>query len=560
MLVEQQVMIGESVVEPVKVAAPQHEKKPSPSFLIQAQSILYRTPVAVVAIVIGLITLTLHGYNVDVVPDVFSDEGLYLQVGISLAQGYGLTVNHMLFLWHPPIYMLLEAAYIRLAGLTNADPLTVLLAVRHVNIIFSGLTAILIMFFGRKLHSCRAGVTAAALFIMDPYVQRINRRNMLETVAMFCIILGLYLFYTKKRELTNGQCLGSGIAFGLALLTKEAVFPELCVIVAYTVCFNRRQIRDACNVLLIAIAIYLIYPISMFAMGQGDNYLAFKLFGFTRIVSLITGHKSAPPPGTYLPTANRLTFVHNLLSRVTPYITSYMLIGFAGIFTIVLFLYFRKVTAARYLVVWSIFSFGFGSVLTNISDQYAYFLIVPSTIIAGCVLIASIETILYAPLPKRVALRDGRLTAFLPVQYRTLGKAILASFLLVLVVNGYLWMHTDVMGVDNSYINTIRYVTTHLPAGTTIVVSDDVTVYLISPAYNIRLDRDEKLIASMHTCYFIMSSKDAEGGYDAMTPDFYAWVMQGTHPLIEQQGPSFGKMGLYKRIVAKGDKNESCNH
>ncbi len=523
----------------------QRSGKP-PSFLVHAWQSVERTPVAVIAITMGLITLIIHGYRVNVAPDVFSDEGLYLQVGISLARGYGLVVNHQVFLWHPPVYMLLEAAYIRLTGLANADPLTTLLAVRNINIFFSALTAMLIVFFGRKLHSCKVGVVAATIFMLDPYVQRINRRNMLETVVMFLVLLGLYLFFTNRQHLTKWQRIGSGTAFGLALLTKEVVLPELCVLIAYTVFFNREQIRDAVWVFALACAFYLIYPLAMIMAGQGGAYFSFKFFGVTRVISLVTGQQVAPPKGTYLPVANKISLLHTVAARLAPYGTSYLLIGCGALFTLVLLIRFRGVMSARYLLVWCIFSLVFGSVLINISDQYAYFLVVPSTIVVGYVLVALVEDILHAPLPRKIALRDGALLPWFPVKYRAMWRPISVTLLIILIYNGYLWVQTYGVGRDDGYIKTMRYITAHVPTGTTIVTSDDVTVYLLPSTYNIRLDRDQKVITRAHVCYFIMSSKDAAGEYDAMTPDFYAWVMEGTYPLFEQTGSSFGEIGLYK--------------
>ena len=517
-----------------------------PSFLVHAQQKMERLPVAVIAITMGLITLIIHGYRVNVAPDVFSDEGLYLQVGISLARGYGLVVNHQVFLWHPPVYMLLEAAYIRLTGLTYADPLTTLLAVRNVNIFFSALTAMLIVLFGRKLHSRTVGVVAATIFILDPYVQRINRRNMLETVVIFFVLLGLYLFFTRQPRLTKWQCIGSGIAFGLALLTKEVVLPEIFVLVAYTIFFNRGQIRDLIWVCAIASLFYLIYPLAMIASGQGDAYLTFKFFGVTRVISLVSGQQAAPPKGTYLPAANKVSLLHTVVARLAPYGTSYLLIGCGAAFTLVLLIHFKGVMSARYLLVWCVFSLAFGSVLINISDQYAYFLVVPSTIVVGYVLVVLIEEIVHAPLPGKIALRGGALLPWFSVQYRAMWRPITATLLIILVYNSYLWAQTYGLGRDDGYIKTMRYITAHIPTGTTIVTSDDVAVYLLPATYNIRLDRDEQVITRAHTCYFIMSSKDAAGQYDAMTPDFYEWIMEGTYPLFEQSGSSFGEIGLYK--------------
>jgi hypothetical protein len=43
-----------------------------------------------------------------------------------------------------------------------------------------------------------------------------------------------------------------------------------------------------------------------------------------------------------------------------------------------------------------------------------------------------------------------------------------------------------------------------------------------------------------------MSSKDAAGGIDAMTPQLYTWVIHNSSPLLVLNDSSFGKIGLYQ--------------
>src|SRR5205807_10037636 len=109
------IRIWEIDTEPQKVVTPTEGRqrlKKLTSLMLQAQHILEHAPVAVVAIIVGLVTLFVHGYRLNVAPDIFSDEGIYLLVGANLARGAGLTLNHSVFQWHPPVYMLVEAAYI----------------------------------------------------------------------------------------------------------------------------------------------------------------------------------------------------------------------------------------------------------------------------------------------------------------------------------------------------------------------------------------------------------------------------------------------------------------
>ncbi len=511
---------------------------------------------------VGLLTLFVHGYHLSTAPDIFSDEGVYLLVGSDIARGLGLTVDNSTFLWHPPGYMLIEAAYLKLTGLVNADTLTAVLGARYLNVFFSACTAVVLVLFGRKLHSYKAGLFTAALFLMDPYVQRINRRNMLETLAMLCILLGLYIFFTRRSHLMKWQRCIAGIIFGVALLTKEPMFLELLALVIYVLLFRRHQLRDVIWVATIATSIYLLYPLWTIISGQWNGYLSYKLFGISRITALVTSHQPAPASGNItLVVATRSYLLTSLLDRLVQYGTSYLLIAFAAFFTCLLVFRYRHLLAARYLIVWSVFSFGFGLVLGKVSDQYFYYLIVPSIVVSGYILAIFFEMGLL-PFVKKVlkkkvlkkamaeraliSRKDYARPSLLSAAYRMMWKPILVFFCLMLLYNSFVWARTYAFGSDDAYMDIVRYVEANIPRGTMIETSDDVAVYYLSSSYVTLLDRDTQTIIDRHARYFIMSSKDAEGGLDDMTPQLYNWVIANSYPMLEETDLSFGKLGLYE--------------
>jgi hypothetical protein len=517
-----------------------------PFLLLQAQRVSERSRVAVVSAVVALATLLVHGYRLSVAPDAFSDEGLYLRVGTNLAKGAGLTLDGSLFLWHPPAYMFVEAAYIKLAGLTDADPVVALLSVRHLNIFFSASTAVLILLFGRKLHSNKAGLAAAALFLMDPYVLRINRRGMLETLAMLLVLLGLYIFYTRRPRLTTRQRVGSGVAFGLAMLTKEAMFLELLTLIAYATWSKRSQLRDVAWVGAIACAVYLPYPAWVVAIGQGDRYLFYQLFGITRVLHSIPGY---PPPDETTGPAPRGTFSPANLQNLLPhYEMSYLLILLAAIFAVILIARYRYLPAARYLITWSIVSFGIGLPLGRISDQYFYYLIVPSTIMAGYVLASLSRSVPHHfSTTTSIVHQHAPTSSKTPIPYTMVWKPIVAAFVVMFSYNSYVWATSYATGSDDGYIKTMQYVRTHIPSGETIVTSNDVAYYFLFPSYDIRLDRDRREIVARCERYFIMSSKDAWARYNLTTPQFYDWVVENSQPLFVQNDRTFWTIGVYER-------------
>ena len=495
-----------------------------PPLLLQAQLVMERTPVAVVAVAVGLVTLLVHGYRLSVAPDVFSDEGVYLRLGTNVARGIGLVADNRPFLYHPPAYFLIEAAYIKLAGLTNTDLLTALFSVRSLNVFFSAITASFLLLFGRKLHSYKAGLIMAALFLMDPYVQRINRRNMLETFAMLCLLLGIYIFFTHRQRLMKWQWLGSGIALGLATLTKEAMFIPLFALLGVVAWTRRTQLTDAVRVVAIACLLYLSYPLGEIAVGNGPNYLAYKLTELGWVVSSITGYGlEASSQKTLSP--------ENLQILLGQYGASYLLIALAGIFTIILFLRFRHLMEARYLFVWSIFSFGFGIIFGRVSDQYFYFFIVPVALVNGYCLATLFV--------------DPRFIVGYSL-YRQWWRILLSLFVcLLFIYNSNVWITRYGYGSDDGYAKIIAYVKAHISPGETIDSSDDAGYFFLSPTYTFRYDRDINSIIDHQDHYFIMSSKDRWGGYNATTPEFYDWVVDNSQPLLVEQDVSFWTVGLY---------------
>jgi hypothetical protein len=514
--------------------------------------------------IVGLITLLIQGYHLSTAPDIFSDEGVYLLVGLNIAKGLGLVVDHTAFLWHPPGYMVIEALYIKLTGLTNADTLTAVLSVRYLNVFFSACTAVLLVLFGYKLHSYKAGLFMAALFIMDPYVQRINRRNMLETLAMLCILLGLYIFFTRRPHLTKWQRFAAGSAFGLAVLTKEPMFLELLALIIYVLLFKRHQIRDVIWVVATAIGIYLLYPLGIIASGQWRSYLSYKFFGISRIINLLTNHQSTSASIT-LVAATRSDLLSIILNKLIQYGMSYLLIALATFFTGLLILRYRHLIAARYLITWSLFSLGFGLILGRVSDQYFYYLIVPSIVVSGYMLATLFETALLPSLKKvskkASTLRKNSARFSIPAAaYQVMWRSVFALFCVMFLYDSSIWAKTYALGSDDAYMNMIRYIKINIPEGEMIEVSDDVAVYYLYPSYVTLLDRNPTTIMNRHVRYFIMSVKDAEGGFDAMTPQLYTWVIQNSHPLFVQNDLSFGKIGVYQlTTTATSQRSQTAN-
>jgi 4-amino-4-deoxy-L-arabinose transferase-like glycosyltransferase len=525
----------------------------------------------VLPLAVGLVTLLIHGHRLSAAPDILADEGLYLLVGNNLARGAGLVApGGTPFFWHPPVYLLVEAGYIKLAGLSDVDPVSALYSVRWLNVFFSAATAALLLLLGRNLHSHKVGLLMAGIFLLDPYVQRINRRGMLETLAMLLALIGLYVFFSARQRLTGRQELAAGVALGLAILTKELLAFELIVILACAAWSRRSHMANALKVLIIACLVYLIYPIWAFAVGQGDMYVWLKLqrlevfLKWSNYWSRLNG-QTPPEPGVVLNTGSGAPFVENVLAVLGQYATSYTLIALGGLLTVVLLLHFRSRSGARCLATWAATSYGFigfGLLFGTLSDQLFYYLIIPSIAVNSYAFVIIFSSMTTAAAPRWAKLagsyefstttRNTRRT----IAYHALRSLIVVTLISISLYDTYQWFEKYQFGIDDSYAKIFGYVKANIPPGETISVGDDVSNYFL-PDYRIDFHRDADSVIAGHVQYFILSSKDAWGGYHGMTPAFYNWAMLETKPIIEEEGSTFWKLGLYYRDPSQSATRDS---
>jgi 4-amino-4-deoxy-L-arabinose transferase-like glycosyltransferase len=503
----------------------------------------------VTALALGVVTIAIQGYRLSQGPDIFSDEGVYLLVGKHIAEGLGVIGdNGQPFFFHPPLYMVLEAAFIKVSGIQGIDPVPMLFSVRWLNVGISGASAALLVFIGRHLLNLRTGAVMAIVFLLDPYIQRINRRSMLETLAMFMVLLGVYAFIALRGRASPWRWVAAGSAFGLAALTKEAMLAELLVIPAFAAWAHRDDLRDAIRTVGVALAVYAVYPLWALFTGQGGVYLAFTLFAIERVFYLVTLRgQPKPPPGSHLLTGQQALSITNLEKLFGVYALSYALIALALVATVILVIRFRARLEARYVATWSVTSFLVDALLGKLSDQAFYYLVVV------CVVVVSYTALTLAEQPVawlREVSRGGAPSA--RTAHRRLLGTLLAGGLLMAGYNSTVWLTTKVVGSDDAYTSVLAFTEARVPVGSTIDLSNEVPKYFLPDRYryNLRLDRSVAVINALHERYFILSSVDAEARLEDMTPELYQWVLRNTRPLFVTHDATFGTLGLYYRPSA----------
>jgi len=487
---------------------------------------------AVGALLVGALTLVVHGFRVTAAPDLLGDEGLYFLVAHNLATGIGLKDDVGTFFWHPPGYPVAVSLWIQLTGSLNLDFAAALLQSRWLNVIFSACTAALLVVFGSRLLNLRAGLLMAAIFTGDLFVQRINRRSMLETPAILLVLLGFYLFYSGRSRVSWARVLGAGLAFGAAILTKEVAVVGLLALGVYVVVFQRQMLGAFARVVAIAAAAYSVY-VGWALLTDSERFLRFKADELARILAVGRG---VVAPAARIQVGADPGILERLGPALLTYAPTYLLLVIGTIATALLFLRHRDRMAAQLVLCWSGLSYvaiGFGE-YAGFGDQFFYYVLVPAIVAISYLLVADWPSInrpaIHVP---SVGVRVG---------LATLALAILA------VYDVAAWTTRYAVSSDDGYARILRYVRANVPLGSTIVVDADVSNYLLRPDYDIEFFRDQASVRSAGVHYFILSTKLVQLRYNRMSPAFYDWVRSNTEPMIEVDGDTYWTLGLYRWV------------
>ena len=175
-----------------------------------------------VALLTGAVT---HGFNLFGYPLYVTDEGIYMQQAWSVLREARLS-PYTYFYDHAPAGWLIIAGWAALlpsqlqtfGGALNTGRVLMLLV--HLASVY-----LLFMVCWRMSGTLLAAIVATFLFNVSPLAIFYQRQVLLDNLMVFWMLLSLYLATratARKRVLT---AIGSGLAFGVAILTKEnAVF------------------------------------------------------------------------------------------------------------------------------------------------------------------------------------------------------------------------------------------------------------------------------------------------------------------------------------------------
>lgn len=544
---------------------------------------------------ISLTCILILAYRIDAAPDIFMDEIIYYRAAFNLVTHGNLTWDRSPIFVHPPIHFLTQALFLDLMGLNHGfQPFAGTYVVRLVNVLAAAVSAGLLFLLIDRLSNLRTATVVSLFLLLDPFVVRINRRNMLETMAEMWILAALLAYWHYRDRLNLRNIVLIGLLFGFALLTKELVFFQFIILPIFMLLSGRWQ--DLKKLLLIsgiAFCIWLLFPFWAWSLGQWSEFLANKAYNFDRLRGTvqITGWNR-----------EGVSFINALSVNLFQYGTSYLMILLGASTTALLFFVGRN-ERSRFIVAWNLTAFaffGYTIAFGTINDQFFYFLMIPVIVMNVTLLMGWVDRlagfasstdpmssgILALSYPDSswgfvrvvgwLKHLDSYLQIFtnwlLEIGHLITRRKIVANSLLAIILttgitlqsyNIYRWVILYVMESDNSLYQLTSYIQANIPLGTRInsmFDKSEPTLDLMLPGYEIVSLRRQNEIEDQQVEYAILSSKNLWGRYGKITPDYYDWVTNNGELLFSTYGNSFWQVSLYKLQLGHPKDSEYVAH
>ncbi len=499
----------------------QHRRVPpaaSPAGLSRWRPLVERllVPLALVLLTVGLRLINLRSSY-----DLFIDEPFYVALGQSVAQGHLPYATGSLFFLHPPGHSVLEALWIHLVGGLSGSVLDQVFTMRYLNVVFSGITAVLLYLCGRRVSSSPVGAVATLLFAISPWFIRQNSFVLLETSALTFVLIGFLAVLhlptaTARRRLVLVLV---GLSFGFGVLIKEmAVFVTVVpmVLLAWRQQWPLRAWRrptppkvigrgEAVLVIGATSIPYLTWCFVVALNGAFAEFWSQTMSGFRRASGAhqISGFNQAGTP----------SFVSTILVNAPQFWTTYLLMALGAICSIHLLL---QAAAGRRVVgafgVGSLPLLGYSALFGANEEQFYYYLLIPS-----CLALA-----ICLPGMVRVAIPWGR------------------RALLVLAV---IWAASDLTNwaiahttPDDGVQQVDTWMRTHVPAGTPVAVTDAVQREVFLRYQMIDDDSPTALQVPGGVEYLVVFQKSVMQGYAFIGPDALADQIGARKPVFTTSG------------------------
>lgn len=484
-------------------------------------------PHVLMVLAVFAVTFGLRVYRLGPTWDIHVDELTYLNISQTVLERLQVRLYGEAFYLHPPAYFFLEALALKILHPVG-DVIQQIYAARYLNVFLGALSAVLLYLIGQRLAGWKAGLTAAALFALDPFAVQTNSRTLLETSAVFWVLLGLWLLFraAQRGHFRRRDIVGTGLAFGLALLTKDMLV--FLTLLPLGVCLLGQWVvprRVAGWTFLTAVLTYLPYPLTVVLVGDGRLFLDEKFSGLSRFLGTTktTGFKRTEGP----------SLTQALADNLQTFGTTYLLVVVGVVAVVLLWRGRTDQPLRRLLALWVSSAYvllGFAVLIGTLEEQFFYYLTVPVMLAVS------------------VAYWSWR-----SAQSETGRRRSATAFALVAAVFGgwTLWIWTGIhLNPSNGYQTLRAYLSQHVPRNSRISTLTQESVFL-TRGYSTGVWKDPAALQNSQVQYVILSTQQVARGYGYATPALKTWLDDHARLLTSVPSRSYGRLNLYRLPAAK---------
>ncbi len=470
--------------------------------------------------------------------DIFIDEATYAEIARSVAQDHSVSLYGEPFILHPPLGFLIMGAGAWVHG--PAPRAELVLALRPVSVVFGA--AVIGLLFGAcwAAGMRRVAVIAGALLIMDPFQLFFDGRLMLEPIAQAfaaaCILSCVMASRASRvREHGGGAAIlrsswrwtiAAGAAGAATFATKETfglvVTAMLALLWLFPAAMPRRHAGVALATTLLG---YLGVNVAVIARVGAAAWADARFDGLQRLLGAkqTTGFKAE---GT------TVSLTERVVALVDQYGVTYMLLGLGGLIAAgaavgtmlriwrqgrrdppdprIVFVAWA-VAACAYLA----YAIGFGS----LEEQMFYIPLAP------CVVMVAVAL-------AKLSMANG---------WRGAVAGVVLVALVGLQANIYVAVRSQ---RDDRYVQLLAWLPGHVPANSTISVTEDTSQFLIE-GYDLGQWTDVPALRANDVHYMLLSESLASQGYGVARLEFAQLIRARGHLVYRSVSRTGNDLALY---------------
>ncbi len=483
-------------------------------------------PVAALVAALVIAAFGVRALGLHTAFELWVDEMLYAELGASVARGELPNLPDGPFFLHPPGFFLVEAAAIRVLGITGGS-MDLVHQLRWVGAAAGALTVGLVFLVVRRAvggpaaNGTVAALLAGVLAVFEPFVLRNNSRVFLETAGVLAALVGLALVvdHLARPDRAAGargtaRLVLAGLALGYGVLTKDVIAVCAVVPVVLALLWRRTLTRREATILIgTAVLPYAVYLSVLVLLGRIGDWFTAKSEGALRMLGFIqaTGFNAPDSP----------SLVGRLVAQVGFFGTSYVLLLVCPLVGVVAALGARPERRFVGLVAVATGLFGvYSAAFGTFEENYGY----P----------VAIAAILAAPVAV-VELRERR---------PRLRRATTAVCLVFVLCATALGLRTELTR-DDGFRQVRSWVAANLPADARVGVTNSTgeLAFADDPRFAVRASLPE--LAGADASYVLTQSLPTSLGYGFARPELLPWLAANATPVIAVPGPTNGVTTLW---------------